>query len=868
MADHPGDPDATSAYTPPPSGPADERFAPGTLLAGRYRVVARLGAGGMGEVYRADDLTLGQPVALKFLPAHLASDPDRLARFHKEVAAARRVAHPNVCRVYDIGGHEGLAFLTMELVSGEDLSSVLKRLGRVPEEKGVEIAWQLCAALAAVHDQGLLHRDLKPANVLLDGQGKVRLTDFGLAGFADQLHDSEVRSGTPAYMAPEQQAGREVTVQSDLYALGLILYELFTGKHPFPARSRVEQARLHAEATPSKPSSHVRGLDPAVEKVILRCLEKDPRERPASARAVAAALPSGDPLAAALALGETPSPQLVARSGGPGSLAPPVALALYGCFLVGLLLNAWLNDLTFLHRRIPFDRSPEVLTADARRILTRVGAFEPPRDSAGHLFIDEAALEYLRTPDAPLSRAQVLSAGRPALLYFYYVQGPQSLRPTRSYGKAIQNGSVSPENPPLQAPGAVCLFLDLNGHLLELRRVPDPRAAANHPEAELDWRPLFEEAGMVLADFEEDVPRWYPPVAYDRRRAWVVRASREELPWRVEAASHQGRPVYFRLIGPWDRPERGQSITFLTASDALIERVVFAITLVLLLVGTALAVRNARQGRLNTAGVLRVGLWVFGACLLRWVVTADHRADWSIELPLLYVGLGEAVWRAGLMGLAYAAIEPSFRRHWPWRVIAWNRLLEGRWRDPLVSRDLLIGAVVGIVCALLFRAEWLLPEALGLPAPIPLAAPIRYFEPFAHVTFMLSQSVLDGLLLYFTFFILVLLCRREWLAYPLIVAVATLYYLPVEVDYPAISFGLTVLRVVIGLVLAERFGLWALVAMLFFYTVVQSAGLDFAVWYWPSRLVAVATLLVLATFALVRAKGNRPFFEKGLFGDA
>src|SRR5262249_19889113 len=229
MPDLPDSPDATDAYIPPPPAPADEGFAPGTLLAGRYRVVAGLGKGGMGVVYRADDLTLGQPVAVTFLPPRLADAPDRLAWFRKEVAAARRVSHPNVCRVYDIAEADGTAFLTMEFIDGENLASVVKRLGRVPEEKGIEIARQLGAALAAVHDQGLLHRDLKPANVMLDGRGRVRLTDFGLAAVAADLSASEVRSGTPLYQAPEQRAGREVTPRSDLYALGLVLYELFTG---------------------------------------------------------------------------------------------------------------------------------------------------------------------------------------------------------------------------------------------------------------------------------------------------------------------------------------------------------------------------------------------------------------------------------------------------------------------------------------------------------------------------------------------------------------------------------------------------------------------------------------------------------------
>ena len=154
------------------SGIEEGRFPPGTVLAGRYRVLGLLGRGGMGEVYRADDLKLGQPVALKFLPESAARNPDRLARFHSEVRIARQVSHPNVCRVYDIGEIDGAAFLSMEYVDGEDLGSLLRRIGRLPGDKALEIARKLCAGLAAAHDKGVLHRDLKPANIMLDGAAR------------------------------------------------------------------------------------------------------------------------------------------------------------------------------------------------------------------------------------------------------------------------------------------------------------------------------------------------------------------------------------------------------------------------------------------------------------------------------------------------------------------------------------------------------------------------------------------------------------------------------------------------------------------------------------------------------------------------
>ena len=206
----------------------------------------------------------------------------------------------------------------MEYVDGEDLGSLLRRIGRLPTDKALEIARKLCAGLAAAHEKGILHRDLKPGNVMLDGRGQVLLTDFGLAGLAEDFEGAEVRNGTPAYMAPEQLAGKEVTVRSDIYALGLVLYEIFTGKLPFESNTLAELVRAQKESAPVSPSTLVRDLDPMVERVILRCLQAKPALRPASALAVAAALPGSDPLAAALGRGG----DAIARNGGRGGREP------------------------------------------------------------------------------------------------------------------------------------------------------------------------------------------------------------------------------------------------------------------------------------------------------------------------------------------------------------------------------------------------------------------------------------------------------------------------------------------------------------------------------------------------------------------
>ncbi|HET9266729.1 MAG TPA: protein kinase [Vicinamibacterales bacterium] len=274
-------------------GTGEQRLTAGTIIAGRFRIVAAVGRGGMGEVYRADDLELGQTVALKFLTA-FQGDATARDRLRAEVRVARQITHPNVCRVYDIGESDGRLYLTMEYVSGEDLAALLRRVGYLGREKTLEIGRKIAAGLAAAHARGIVHRDLKPHNIMIDDDGEVRIMDFGIAVVAAELRGTETLRGTPAYMAPEQLVGRDISAQSDIYALGLVLYELCTGKRPVDASDRQELLRLRQSAPPVKPSALVPDLDPSLERVILRCLDPDQRRRPASADSVAREL-SGEP---------------------------------------------------------------------------------------------------------------------------------------------------------------------------------------------------------------------------------------------------------------------------------------------------------------------------------------------------------------------------------------------------------------------------------------------------------------------------------------------------------------------------------------------------------------------------------------------
>jgi tetratricopeptide (TPR) repeat protein len=271
------DEESTNEAEPAPAGAG---FAPGVVIAGRYRMIARIGQGGMGDVWRADDLVLNTAVALKIF---LAAGPAARDRLVNEVRLARQITHPAICRVFDVGEADGLVFFTMELVRGEDLAALLRRVGRLPADKVIDIARQLCAGLAAAHAQSVLHRDLKPANVLIDDTGAVRITDFGIA-ITKANTTRHALTGTPAYMAPEQRApGTPVSERTDVYSLGLVLYELLVGHESFKRSSALEE--------PLRPSAVVSHVDPALERVVMQALARDPRDRWESVEEMAAALP-------------------------------------------------------------------------------------------------------------------------------------------------------------------------------------------------------------------------------------------------------------------------------------------------------------------------------------------------------------------------------------------------------------------------------------------------------------------------------------------------------------------------------------------------------------------------------------------------
>jgi len=693
------------------------RFAPGTRLGDRYRIVGRLGVGGMGEVYRADDLKLGQPVALKFLPEEFERDSVRLDKLMTEIRTARQISHPNVCRVYDVGEVDGRRFLTMEYVDGEDLRGLLRRIGRLSEDKGLEIARQICAGLAAIHDRGVLHRDLKPANVMLDGRGRVRLTDFGLAMSAAAAGKDGEIAGTPAYMAPEQLTGGPLSVASDLYALGLVLFELFTGERVHKT-DRLDEARRgkHAKGASATLTTSGSGpkLDPVIQRVIERCLDHDPKRRPQSAIVVAAALPGGDPLAAALAAGETPSPQMVAASGGEGGLSLRIAVPLLIALLLGTALVAWQQSKYSLPAMAPLSLGPEVLASKASEMLGRLGYAEGVVDAAAGFGSNAAAYsKWVKENDKTPARWQHVGRIRPSLMYYWRRTSPFAMGPENYFGSTAGGGmAVRPNDPPHMSPGMTYIELDPEGRLCFFSAVPPQKRPGEAASPAPDWPTFFREAGLDFATFTPVAGEWTSPHESDTRAAWTgPGADPTGGKLRVEAAALRGRLVFFWLVAPWHKP--AETVVTVTPEEAGQRAVLIIVVALLTLVpvgAVVLSLRNLRLGRTDTRGAARLAVAIGAVvAIASGLGTSVAHGEWWIQGAFL---LGSwAALSALLIGAFYAAIEPYVRRHWPRMLIAWSRLVDGRWRDPLVGRDLLVGAALGVA----FRAvEGLRPFVLEL----------------------------------------------------------------------------------------------------------------------------------------------------------
>ncbi|MCP3905426.1 MAG: serine/threonine protein kinase [Planctomycetes bacterium] len=829
------------------------RFEPGQRLGSRYRIVALLGQGGMGEVYRADDLELGQSVALKFLPERVASDESWLRRFRNEVRTARQVAHPNLCRIYDIGQEDGHVFLSMEYIDGEDLAGVLRRLGRPSRQKSIEIARQLCLGLAAAHENNVLHRDLKPANIMIDGRGRVRITDFGLAGFLDEFEHVDARAGTPAYMAPEQLADGQVSVRTDIYALGLIFYEVFTGQCVFDTNDIGELKRRHSSGSVTTPSALSDEIDPAVERVIMRCLEARPEQRPQSVYQVLAALPGGDPLAAALAAGETPSPELVANARDAGGLSPRVAIGLLLVMLVSLAYKTFENANSVVMPPI----SPSELSVVAKQIMGELGYDDLPGNSISGFGVNTKLSQAVRSTPRPYDE---VAEGEWPPRFRYWRRWSRGSFITRDF-HAPERFAI--DGPTTGEAGTATVALDSAGRLIGLVVEADLSSSASSAAIEVDWSSVLGRAGLDDA-VAQNVPLHKPPPVYcDEAIAWrLERADFAGDAITVQMGAVGGRPSYFEIVGL----DEQMAVPFEAGTPPFV-----VVIVVILLI---LAWRNLLAARGDMRNAVRCALLIGGLYLLLEVLSLRVGGpNAGAQVGNLVVGraAGHIVLHAMTICLIYLAFEPYVRRVWPRMLIGLIRVLSGRLRDPAVGREVLIGVAVGCgLFAILGLASYVryqlladgaghLPQWMSLEAMI---SPASFLSTKVHgaATTVVVTSTLVGLLIAIR-----LLTRHARATFVLgVIAIGSIGCFSIT------KFGEQPTSV--GIIYGISFG----VATVFLYTrvgvlsgivaflTVMRPGLltpDLDAWYAPYGLAEAAILLVLAGYGFWVSLAGQPIFK-------
>lgn len=843
--------------------PDEGRFPPGTLVNGRYRIVGLLGRGGMGEVYRATDLTLAQAVALKFLPETGVSERV-LERFHAEVRIARQISHPNVCRVYDIGEVDGQPFISMEYVDGEDLADLLQRIGRLPADKALDTARKICAGLAAAHDRGVIHRDLKPQNIMLNKRGEPVIMDFGLAAVADQLTGAEARNGTPAYMSPEQLRGDEVTAKSDIYALGLVLYEIFSGKRAYEAKTIGDLLKLQEGAQMTSLTSLASDVDPQVEKVIKRCLNPNPAQRPSTALAVSAALPGGDPLAAALAAGETPSPEMVAASGKTEGMDLRYSVPML-LFILAVLIGApFVAGNTSLLQKMPVSYSPEVAGYQARQMAASFGYTQAPVDSVVMLGETSPARQYWRTHDRKGKAWSALLTAEPIGLYFYR-ESPEQL-------VASPIGDVDAQNPPAATGGMLSMTLTFDGRLREFEAISGEKPEGRETGAALDENSLFSALGYDAAQFTAVPADLTPMVAYDYRKAWKGPApGLPDVEVRIEAAGLKGKLAAVKVIFPWTKAKREPAKR--KAGTALIGPLVnIAIGIVAILFGLIFAVRNLRLNRADREGAFKLAMGSGILILTGWVGSAHHVAS-PAEWGLFMNSMGDCIFAGLLMWLLYLALEPAVRSRWPQALVTWNRLLAGRFNDAQLGAHILTGAAIALL--LYFFQEsigWLDYHRADIPIGNNLEGSQSALAWIGRNAETATGALQTGFVVFFAIFGFRTLWKNDYAAALSTAALFTLIgnggiWNDTNPNILARRLLLLLVFFVLALILI-RMGMVSSVITIFFINTPHriNLGPGLSGWYTPYGLATMALLITIAVYAFWRSMGSRTIGDENEAG--
>jgi serine/threonine-protein kinase len=509
------------------------------------------------------------------------------------------------------------------------------------------------------------------------------------------------------------------------------------------------------------------------------------------------------------------------------------------------------------------EKSAEALRDRASDVAKRFG-YEEATDSVFGFNVNGQYLNHVREHDQSAARWERLKTGHPAGIVFWYRQSPR-------YLASFNREAVTPADPPRTVSGMANLSLDMRGRLLAFEGVPPQTAPPREQSARpFDWSRLFAEAGLDPSAFRRVESVWTPPHAFDERAAWEgTYPEQPDSTLRIEAAAFRGRPVYFQLINPWNPPTRDVQ-TPMPASVRVFMAAVVVIFFAMMLGAALLARRNLRLGRGDRRGALRLASFVFAMTLLDWLLSAHHVPSLVEEVSTFTVALAMCLLVSSVLWLIYVALEPYVRRRWPGRIIGWTRLLAGGWRDPLVGRDLLVGAFFGCALVLVVFCRPLAASWLGLPPPRPGEIVLRGFllrYVFNTLTAQVLNSLLFSSMLMFLLLLLTIVTRRERVAVGLLgLLVASLFFgsgnLALDAAVGAGAAGLMLFVLV-------RFGMLALVFTEFFllFFSLYPVTTDFAAWYAGAAVFAAALGVALVLYGLKTSLAGQPLFRGSLLND-
>jgi serine/threonine-protein kinase len=557
---------------------------------------------------------------------------------------------------------------------------------------------------------------------------------------------------------------------------------------------------------------------------------------------VAAALPGGDPLAAVLAAGETPSPDVVAAAGDISCHERWTAISWLAAALVGIALVGWWGARVGVLNKIPLEAPPEAMALQARNLLKSLGYTTRPLDAHGNFIYNSAFQSYLGSHPSAADAFWANPSSFPSFIEYWYRESPR-----RMVGALAFNTYPAYHDPPFDVSGMIRLHLTPDGNLTELEALPPQMDTSPAPAAPFDWTPLFRASGLDPARFEPAEPQWQPLGGWDARAAWTGSDPRTPLPLRAEAAAWRGKPVFFRVIGPWSQPERD-------APRLPTQRPLrIALPYVMLAIAVVIAWKNIRDGKADLRGGWKLAYLTFSGMAIGHYIASPHVAG-DQELLTFWRALSIAFTNALPDSIGYIALEPWVRKVWPQILISWSRFTTRGLRDPLVGRDLLAGAAFGCVSTALNQIA---NEFIG-GRPWTPALGIFSIRPFAGFAGdILAHSLFDPSVYFFLLFLCRAIIRKPRLSNAVYIAAMTIFIAGFADPLHMIPIGLA-FACLNSLVLL-RFGFLALILTHICAHLLMAIPrtLDFSLWYAGIGAAPLAIVALIAAWGF-RAATREP----------